>query len=270
MTLTIRDIESIAEVKGIERLQMDVWGGDPDMIVPDHLLITAQKNGGLLLGAFTPEQEVVGFVFGFIGLTKAGKIKHCSHMAGVHPKYRDQRLGERLKQAQRLAVLKQGIEHVTWTFDPLESRNARLNFSKLGAICNTYYRNVYGEMADDVNAGMPTDRFEVDWWLNSADVVARASETWSIRSEIKWVVVNPAIPGDFARPTDRIMAPADSYYLIEIPPNIHQIKRWDMALALAWRLQSRALFEAAFARGYAAIDFLFVDGRSYYLMHNEQ
>ncbi|MCB0005160.1 MAG: hypothetical protein KDE04_01865 [Anaerolineales bacterium] len=271
MNIEIRDITEIADVKAVEQLQMDVWGGDPGMIVPDHLLVTIQKNGGLLLGAFDESGEVVGFVLGFLGLTKEGALKHCSHMAGVHPKVRDANLGYRLKLAQREAVLAQGYDHITWTFDPLESRNANLNFRKLGAVCHTYYRNVYGEMSDEVNAGMPSDRFEVDWWLKDEPVLARLEERWqppqfAELEDAGVQVINPSIRGDLPRPTDRPHKPAGRRYLIEIPRHIHQIKRWDMALAHAWRLQNRALLEEAFANGYQVTDFIHDQGHSYYLL----
>ena len=82
-------------------------------------------------------------------------------------------IGLQLKTAQREAVLAQGIELITWTYDPLESRNAYLNIQKLGAICKLYRRNEYGDMLDELNQGMPSDRFEVEWWINSRRVSQR-------------------------------------------------------------------------------------------------
>ncbi len=70
-------------------------------------------------------------------------------------------------------VLAQGIDLITWTFDPLETRNATLNFHKLGAVCNTYFPNLYGDMRDGLNAGLPSDRFQVDWWIASERVAQR-------------------------------------------------------------------------------------------------
>lgn len=85
-------------------------------------------------------------------------------MAAVLPAYQGLGIGERLKWAQRDAVLAQGIDLITWTYDPLESANAYLNLRKLGAVCNTYLRNVYGNLTDTLNNGLATDRFQVDWW----------------------------------------------------------------------------------------------------------
>jgi predicted GNAT superfamily acetyltransferase len=45
------------------------------------------------------------------------------------------------------------------------------------------------------------------------------------------------------------------------------VKRTDQALALAWRYAARAAFEAAFAAGYAAVEFLRgADARGAYLL----
>ena len=175
MSITIRPIETHAEYHALEQLQRDVWTLPDVEVVPLHVLLTAAKNGGLLLGAFDGER-LVGFVFGFPGLTPEGRLKHCSHMAGVHPDYRDRGLGYSLKLAQREHVLAQGIDLITWTFDPLETRNASLNFHKLGAVCNTYIPNLYGEMRDGLNAGLPSDRFQVDWWIASERVAQRLAE----------------------------------------------------------------------------------------------
>ena len=73
-------------------------------------------------------------------------------------------------------VRHQGIDRITWTYDPLLSRNAHLNIARLGAVCNSYIRDAYGEMRDELNQGVPSDRFQVDWWVNSKRVLRRMSK----------------------------------------------------------------------------------------------
>jgi predicted GNAT superfamily acetyltransferase len=170
--IIIRPLTTHDELLAVEQLQRDAWGVPDIDVVPLHMLITPPRHGGLLLGAFDGDR-LAGFVFGFLGLTPDGRLKHCSHMAGVHPDYRDHGVGYSLKLAQRDHVLAQGLDLVTWTFDPLETRNAWLNFHKLGVICNTYIRNLYGAMRAAINAGPPSDRFEVEWWIRSERVVER-------------------------------------------------------------------------------------------------
>jgi predicted GNAT superfamily acetyltransferase len=172
MPIAIRPLTTHDQLLAVEQLQRDAWGVPEVDVVPLHMLITPPRHGGLLLGAFDGER-LAGFVFGFLGLTAAGQLKHCSHMAGVHPDYRDHGVGYQLKLAQREHVLAQGLDLITWTFDPLETRNAQLNFHKLGVICHSYIRNLYGPMRAVINAGPPSDRFEVEWWIRSPRVLER-------------------------------------------------------------------------------------------------
>jgi predicted GNAT superfamily acetyltransferase len=242
-----------------------------------------QKNGGLLLGAFTPEPEgggklLVGFVFGFLGLSPDGRLKLCSHMAGVKPCYQNQNVGYRLKLAQREHVLARGTDLITWTFDPLESRNAYLNFHKLGAACSTYLQSVYGEMRDGLNIGVPSDRFQVDWHITSAHVAGRLGGdrnrlTLSTLRADGVSILNHPLPStlsDPPHPPQTTLLPAGDRVLLQIPANFQAIKSTDMELARAWRMHTRALFEVAFANtigtGYTVVDLLFEQGRSYYLL----
>jgi predicted GNAT superfamily acetyltransferase len=169
VAINIRTLETPTDLEAVEGLQRIVWSGDETEIIPVHLLRAVVHNGGLVIGAFS-EDQLVGFVFGFPGIdsTPDGpQVIHASHMAGVHPEFRDAGLGYRLKRAQWQMVRRQGIKRITWTFDPLQSRNANLNITKLGAVSNTYIPNYYGEMRDGINIGMPSDRLQVDWWVNS-------------------------------------------------------------------------------------------------------
>ncbi|MEA3340355.1 MAG: hypothetical protein U9R15_10350 [Chloroflexota bacterium] len=276
MTVEIRLIQTIAEYRAAEQVQREVWNLEEVEIVPDHLLLTTQKNGGLVMGAFDrpPEgenEQLVGFVFGFAGLTAAGQVKHCSHMTGVLPARQNLNLGYRLKLAQREHTLAQGIDLVTWTFDPLESRNARLNFHKLGVTCNTYLRNLYGDIRDALNAGLPSDRFQVDWYVASARVAGRLHSDW-VESSLAALeatgipILNRFLPGDLPRPPQTTLPVAGEQLLIQIPARFQAIKATDMGLARAWRTHTRELFEAAFALGYTAVDLLFENERSCYLL----
>ena len=79
---------------------------------------------------------MVGFAFGFLG-REHGQITIHSHMLAVLESYRHLDLGSQLKQAQRERAIAMGIHEMTWTFDPLQSRNAHFNFSKLGVVSDT-------------------------------------------------------------------------------------------------------------------------------------
>jgi predicted GNAT superfamily acetyltransferase len=311
--ILLRILESPQEMEAIEDLQRQVWPGDDTDIVPGHMLLAAVHNGGLVIGAYDagepeddadpaeleydeipPQAPLVGFVFGFPGLytTPDGpRPKHCSHMLGVHPDERDRGTGFKLKRAQWQMVRHQGLDRVTWTYDPLLSRNAHLNISRLGAVCNTYLREAYGEMRDGLNVGLPSDRFQVDWWIRSQRVDRRLSKRLRRPLDLahylaaETTILNPSeIDRDgLPRPPaafqlgeiENVHAEQDEQplVLVEIPADFLALKAADPALALEWRFHTRDLFEALFERGYLVTDFVHLPGtyaRSFYVLsHGE-
>jgi predicted GNAT superfamily acetyltransferase len=282
--LNIHLIETPEEMTLIEDLQRTIWPESETDVVPLHMLITAVHNGGLVLGAFEDE-KLIGFLFGFPGLegTPDGpRPKHCSHMMGILPNHRDSGAGFALKRAQWQMVRHQGLDHITWTYDPLLSRNAHLNIAKLGAVCTTYRRAEYGEMRDGLNAGLPSDRFQVDWWINTRRVETRLGKR--SRPTLKLDHINRAGLRPFYSPhtsTEGLPCPPehvppfdDRLLLAEIPNNFQDLKAKDFALARDWRFFTRELFETAFKANYIVTDFIFDNNegnpRSLYLLtHGE-
>jgi predicted GNAT superfamily acetyltransferase len=274
----IKILENPEEMTAVEELQRAVWPGSETDVVPAHMLITAIHNGGLVIGAFIDEQ-LIGFVFGFPGLesTPDGpRPKHCSHMMGIHPDQRDSGVGFALKRAQWQMVRHQGLDHITWTYDPLLSRNAYLNIAKLGAVCNTYRRSEYGDMRDGLNAGLPSDRFQVDWWINTRRVERRLSKR--ARGPLKLDNFSKAELHPLYAPlsgTSGVLQPPKHFssleghlLLAEIPSNFSALKQADFALARDWRFFSREIFETAFAAGYFVTDFIYDRSRSFYVLTN--
>jgi predicted GNAT superfamily acetyltransferase len=310
----IQILETPESMNAVEDLQRLVWPGNETEVVPAHMLLAAVHNGGIVIGAFdlmhtetqTSEDKntadensakgalLVGFVFGFPGIypTPDGpRLKHSSHMLGVHPNYRDQGIGFALKRAQWQMVRHQGLDRITWTFDPLMSRNAHLNITRLGAVCNTYKQEVYGVMRDGLNVGIPSDRFQVDWWVNTRRVSQRLNKKPRIKLDMAHflaadtAVINPTQIGidGFPYPTE-INDPANliekeldqqenSILMVEIPADITAIKNTIPELAIEWRLHTREIFEQLFQLGYLVTDFVHLPGkrqRSFYILsHGE-
>jgi predicted GNAT superfamily acetyltransferase len=276
----IRLLETIEEMSAVEALQREVWPGSETDVVPAHVLITAAHNGGVLLGAFV-DDELIGFVFGFPGLesTPDGpRPKHCSHILGVHPDHRDSGVGFALKRAQWQVVRHQGLDHVTWTYDPLLSRNAHLNIARLGAVCSTYHRSEYGDMRDGLNAGLPSDRFQVDWWINTKRVEQRLSKrarptlklNHLARVGVHPLYSLPTGPDNLPAPPEHVPALEAQLIAAEIPSDFMALKSADFAIARDWRFFTREFFETAFAKGYIVTDFVFDKGenlaRSFYIL----
>ncbi len=277
MPINIRQLESPKELAAVEDLQRLVWPGSDIEVVPVHMLLAALHGGGVLVGAFDGD-TLVGFVFGFPGFDlTSDSVYHCSHMAGVHPDYRDFGLGFKLKRAQWQMVRQQGLNRITWTYDPLQSRNAMLNITKLGAVCNTYYPNYYGELRDQLNIGFPTDRFQVDWWVNSHRVKRRLSKSPPKKLDLAHYLsaettrLNETELNDAGIIRPRLSntpIPSAPLLLLEIPADFQMIKTADPVLALDWRRHTRAIFQDIFADGYLVTDFIYLPGsqpRSYYV-----
>jgi predicted GNAT superfamily acetyltransferase len=281
---TIRILEKPEDMLEVEDLQRVVWTESETDILPAHILLAAAHNGGLVIGAFAGGQ-LIGMVFGFPGLefVADGPIaKHHSHILAVRPEWRDKGVGYALKRAQWQVVRKQGLNHITWTYDPLLSRNAYLNIARLGAVCNTYLKEYYGEMRDGLNAGLPSDRFQVDWWVNTKRAERRLSKRPRRpltladyeRAGIKLLYESPMTRSGIPRPADSFDAPTEPLGLAEIPPDFLKLKDKDMSLARDWRYFSREVFTLSFSTGYLVTDFLFDSTgphpRSFYVLaHGE-
>ena len=270
--LVIRPLQNWDEYLAVEELERRVWQM-PDWrdAVPANLLIAIAKSQGIILGAFDGVQ-LVGFVFSFIGLDaklEPPKLKQCSHMLAVIPEYQSRKLGAQLKFAQRDVALAQGIDLMTWTFDPLQALNANLNLVRLGAIARRYIPNAYGAMSDGLNAGLASDRFEVEWWLRSARAAERATRApprsnWDqlVRTGAQEVFTIQFDSNGFAR-VEKEWEPHAPILLAEIPSRLSALKAAAPELARDWRARTRDFFTNAFEEGYTCVDFLLAtrDGR---------
>jgi len=265
----IRLLSNIQEMRAIEDLIIEIWqGGDRDT-VPYHILITFVHNGGIALGAFEND-EMIGFAFGFPGFieTPQGLIpKHCSHQMGVHPAHRGRDIGFALKRAQLQMVRQQGLDLISWTYDPLLSQNAYLNIARLGAVCNTYKRNEYGDMVDELNAGgITSDRFQVDWWLNTKRVERHLDPDERVplglanyQKAAAQVLYIPEADADLGvlRVPDHYARPEKKLLLMQIPSDYQRLRAEHVALARDWRNFTREAFETAFDAGYIVTDFIY-------------
>ena len=250
--ISIRDIDSIAEVRAVEELQREVWGIPDIEVVPLSQLVAAKASGGVLLGAFD-SGNLIGFAYGFVGYER-GTTVHHSHMLAVKPAYRAHDLGFRLKAAQRERVLQQGINVMTWTFDPLQSLNAHFNIAKLGAISDRYLINFYGDEAASFLHRNGTDRLWVSWLLTSPRVVERLTKTPSATAGSGLPTL---VKSDGGRPQLNAFEDASSNdrFSIEIPADINAIERNDVGLAFEWRKTTRQAFTDALNSGFTVEDF---------------
>ncbi|MEV4259307.1 GNAT family N-acetyltransferase, partial [Spirillospora sp. NPDC049652] len=156
----IRELTELPDLADAAALIDRVWrppAGNP-LITPE-LMRVIEHTGGYVVGAYSGDRMVAACV----GLLAAEGLH--SHIAGVEGHARGRSAGYALKLHQRAWALYHDITTVSWTFDPLISRNAYFNLAKLGAAPAEYLTDFYGAMQDEVNAGDATDRILIHWDL---------------------------------------------------------------------------------------------------------
>lgn len=247
---TLRHLERLAEFDACVNLQRVTWGDTFSEFVPGSLLFVTQKVGGLVAGAFTEEDRLVGFVFSLQG-TRDDVPVHWSHMLAVHPDARGRGLGRKLKLFQREELLKKGVDRVFWTFDPLIARNAYLNLNRLGADIAGYVPNMYGrETGSPLHSIGDTDRLIVQWELRSQRTL------WAIEGELiqtseaasEAPVVSPPDPSERLGGPPEL--PDTTSVLIEIPFDARELTEQSPAEAQRWRKATRRAFLHYLEKGY--------------------
>jgi predicted GNAT superfamily acetyltransferase len=251
--IVIRDLATTEDIRELEPVEREVWGLHERDVTPMTLLIASKEAGAILIGAFDGT-KMVGFAFAFPALDE-GKISFHSHMLAVLPEYRDSDLGYKLKLAQRERALRARITEMTWTFDPLQSRNAHFNFAKVGVVSDRYKIDFYGRDSSSVLHQNGTDRLWVTWLMDSRRVLRRIEK--AIRPEPL-----PTLPalvrfnGD-GRParSDLSEALARQRVIIEIPGDILQLEQKDPDLAREWRLATRWAFVESLRAGFFVAEY---------------
>jgi predicted GNAT superfamily acetyltransferase len=258
--IVIRDLTSIDELSQLKEVEKEVWGMADNDTLPLTLAIASQAVGNIFVGAFDEDKErLIGFAFGFLGREHGQTTLH-SHMLAVLDAYRHLDLGSRLKQAQRDRCLAMGVKEMTWTYDPLQSRNAHFNFAKLGVVSNTYKVDFYGPETSSILHRNGTDRLWVRWLLNSVRVRDRlAGKNHRIETLDALKLLAPLVRFD---PTNGKPVPANlveslgrQRVSIEIPGDILEIERRDMALAREWREATRWAFRESVKAGFVVTEF---------------
>jgi len=222
--IQIRNLVSFQELESARKIFDLTWSMEAGTEITPNLLQAMVHSGSYLSGAFI-NNEIIGAAFAFPA-TNNGLHLH-SHMVAVSNEYRDQGVGYALKIDQWNWAKKQNYSHLSWTFDPLVRRNAKLNIVKLGVDISTYYPNFYGEMPDALNAGDESDRLMVSW-----------------RTDI-----------DAPKARELITKPETGDILIAIPEDIVAIRSKDQSESMKWRRQVRDQFLAAFEKNGKVVGF---------------
>ncbi|TDC87761.1 GNAT family N-acetyltransferase [Nonomuraea deserti] len=221
--VVIRELREVREFEQVYALFDGIWHPAPRNVpMTVELMIGFAHTGNYVAGAFEGER-LVGASVGFRG---GGRSLH-SHVTGAAVTGRG--IGYALKTHQREWCRKNGLDTITWTFDPLVRRNARFNLVKLGALPEKYLPDFYGEMSDAINEGDASDRVLAVWRVRESGGASPAPgfknrPVLLEAGDDGWPVVRSA-EGDVV--------------LVGTPPDIERLRRADPAAARAWRAAMR-------------------------------
>jgi len=222
--ICIQPLKFIYEQELARKIFDSTWSLESGTEITPNLLQAMVHSGAYLSGAFTGD-KCVGAAFAFPAAT--GGLHLHSHMTAVLGDYRNQGIGYALKIDQWQWAKKNNYKEITWTFDPLVARNAKLNLIKLGVDISAYYPNFYGDMPDALNIGDESDRVMASWKVVGEQPVAKSAVT----------------------------NPDESDTLIKIPEDILAIRNKDMSENLKWRHKVREEFMRAFEKGGKVVGF---------------
>ncbi len=239
--MRIAEVHDPDAVKGIVPVIKSAWGFENlDGLIKD-IVVAMKFHGGVVIGAYD-EDKLIGMSFGFPGRRKNYDYFY-SHMTGVLEGKKYSGIGYQLKLYQKEWAKKQGYDMIAWTYDPLMALNARFNIHKIGAFSRTYLKNFYGQMDDNINTGMRTDRFVAELWL---DYEKPETEDRGITALDR----NGIVSGDLQR-----IAMDESCIRVYIPGNFKAVRDRSMDEAMRWRDSSDKVMKFLFSQGFIAVDF---------------
>jgi predicted GNAT superfamily acetyltransferase len=251
VTAEIRELEDIRDLRQLAELLAVVWGRPGEPSLGEDVLKALAHSGSYVAGAFA-QGRLIGGLVGWLGGDPRHELHMHSHILGVLPGSEERGLGFELKQHQRRWCLEREIRVMEWTTDPLVRRNAYFNLTKLGAEAPNYFVNFYGEMQDGINAGDESDRLLIRWHLDSerAESAARGRSLEPDAQKLREWGTHPVLAvGPSGEPvgTDS----SARVLMCQVPDDIVALRRYDPALARAWRAALRRALGGAMDRGYA-------------------
>ncbi len=228
----IRQLTEHKELLAAQRLYESIWRSSVPPVTAE-LMRALIKSGNYVAGAFDGE-ELIGACAGFCS-PPAESTLH-SHIAGVAQGMRGRNVGHALKLDQREWALARGIRAITWTFDPLVRRNAYFNLAKLGADATDYLPDLYGQMSDDINSGVDSDRLLVTWNVSAAQ--PREVRATGV------IALGISADGMPERGTN-----AGGTVLVAVPPDIETLRATSPDAATEWRHAVRDVLGGLLAGG---------------------
>lgn len=247
--IEVRRLSDLGSIQDAAELFRSIWGPEDRDLIGVSTLRALSHSDNYVFGAYL-SNEMVGAITGFVGWHDESLQLH-SHILGVSPSVQGRNVGFALKEHQRAWALDKQIGTVTWTYDPLVSRNAYFNLTKLGATVTAYYPSFYGQMNDGINGKDESDRVLIEWDLASPRAASAAvgqlvpPDLQSLQEAGAQVALEVG-PDDM--PLERSVS--GDRILVGVPRDIVELRRTDAQVARRWRFASREVLEGALNDGY--------------------
>ena len=245
--VVVRELSALEDLAAVVRLYATIWGRDTNPPVPLELMRALSKAGNYVAGAFEGDR-LIGACVGFFGAP--GEQTLHSHIAGVSREATTRHVGFALKVHQRAWSLRHGLNEISWTFDPLVSRNAHFNLAKLAAHADDYLPNFYGVMPDAINGDDDTDRLLVRWPLRDLVVASACEGVRQARSVDTLMAAGANVALGSSKDGVPVTGALDgSVLVVAVPADIETMRRTDPDLAVQWRVAVRETLAALTVRG---------------------
>lgn len=261
--LMVERLVSADELGPYLELLNEIWGFTEKEEIPLHEAVVIVKTGGLIAGVDI-DGVPAGVLFVMPAFSREWGFHHHSNFMGFKPEFRFGGLGLEIKRAHALWAARDGVELVTWTFDPLQAANANLNFRKLGAVCRNYLPDLYGRMGGSFDPGLPTDRLLLEWRIGTERVQARLGGSIPSQAELE-----AAHAGDTILAIEDEIGQHDGPLLVLIPEKVHEQAASGLQNAEARLYKFRHLITVLFERGFVITGMVPASGpgeRNYYIL----
>ncbi|MFJ2506113.1 MULTISPECIES: GNAT family N-acetyltransferase [unclassified Microbacterium] len=246
----IRLLEDVGDFARVAELFQSIWTKQGETSPVNVETLRALSKAGSYVGGAFEHDELVGACFGFFAAPDQRALH--SHIAGVSARMRGRSVGFALKVHQRAWALEEGLDEISWTFDPLISRNAHFNLVKLAATPTSYHRNFYGHMADALNGADDTDRMLVTWYVRDPRVVAACHGEPSGSGDVADAEPLLSVGEDLGPLRHRTDA---RLVRVALPRDIETLRLSEPARATAWRLALRETLGSALEGGGRVLSF---------------
>ena len=226
----------------------------------DEGLFTVEERASMAMDdPWYAADHPIGFLVCFADFDQKGPFWYGARM-GVDRKYWDKNIGEELVKTLYACAKERNIPRVRWTYDPMVSRNGYIYIYKMGAIVREIGFNYYSAVftSDEFNRAISTDRFVVEWLVNSERVRERmergitpdlsdASEITAANTVNEIIIDEQGLESPGAKALFNLTC---SPIFVEIPYNQDKILQVDRTKAQTLRNKCRSLFMHYLARGY--------------------